>query len=280
MALALCRPQILSIDRFTTDMTTQGGPVNVHIRNMGFGRHVSTLNVGMVFRNDNNSYVASQCHMHWNGSTVSCVAPEGVGKGHRWTMLWGNTTSPQSPPGVVTNYKGPVLYDIFSEFNMTKTSDSAGGEVFNVTGENFGPISENAVWWVRYAPFTQPAIVFEANCTLVESHHVLRCVTGPQAGGDLRWTINVAGQVSIIPYTTTHVPSVTWVEVLRQGRGLGVRASGEIIGDVSVRDAGHFVEPGAGLGLATSGGGIVILHGRYVVDGRNRAWVWVRGGGG
>ncbi len=259
-----CRPRITAIDRFTTDLTTKGGPVNVHVRNMGFGRHVSTLLVGMTFRNANFSYTATNCFMHWNGSTVSCVAPEGVGNRHRWTMLWANVTSNQSEPGVVTNYKGPVLYDIFSEFNQTKTSESSGGDVFNVTGENFGPLAENAVFWVRYAPYANPAIVFEANCSLVVAHNVLRCFTGPQAGGDLRWTINVAGQVSIIPFTTTHIPVVQWVQVLQPGTGLSVLPSGEVVGASRVRAAGRVPGVDAALGVSTSGGGIVILHGMYV----------------
>jgi hypothetical protein len=233
---------------------------------MGYGRHAAVMSVGMTYANLNNSYVAKDCYMRKNGSTVTCNAVAGVGKRHRWTMNWNGYTGYQSPADVYTNYKPPVLYDIFSQFNKTKTSDTAGGDVFNVTGDNFGPISENAVWWVRYSPQRNPAVRFDANCSLIEDHHVLTCTTGPQAGMDFRWVINVAGQVSVVPSTTTQVPQVSRVVVLRAGTGLITAADGSMVGDVPIRAAGHVFDAdttGAGLGAATSGGGMVIIYGRY-----------------
>ena len=67
-------------------MPTRGALVNFYMRNMGWGRHVAALNVGMSYHNPNNSYVASQCRMSWNGSMVTCLAVPGVGRGHVWAM--------------------------------------------------------------------------------------------------------------------------------------------------------------------------------------------------
>jgi hypothetical protein len=138
----VCRPNITRIDRFTTDLLTRGGPVNLDIENMGWGRFISSASIEMTYANLNNSYAAYGCYIHWNGSRISCMAPAGVGRGHRWTPRFNGFLGTQSPPSAITNYKRPVLYEIFSEFNKTKTSSSAGGEVFNVFGNNFGPISE------------------------------------------------------------------------------------------------------------------------------------------
>ena len=263
MCVALIRSEILGIDRFTTDIGTPGGPVNLDIRQIGYGRHVFSLPVSMQYTNGNFSYTAIGCHVQWNGSTVTCVAPPGVGKSHRWTMDLFGQSGIQSPPGIVTNYKGPVLYDIISAENMTKTAKSAGGDVFNVTGANFGPISDNAVTWVKYAPFLSPAVQFVANCTLIEDHAVLQCITGEQAGSDQRWTIDVGNQVSEIPYTATQYPNVTRVEVLHVGNGLVVGADGVTRGSVDIFVAGgpkYAVPRNVSLGLSTMGGGIVNIY--------------------
>jgi hypothetical protein len=106
----LNRIAILSIDRFTTDLVTQGGPVNLNLRNIGYGRHIFSSPVNMSYTNGNFSYIAQNCHMQWNGSTVTCTAPPGVGRSHRWTMQLFGFDGFTSPPEVVTNYKGPILY--------------------------------------------------------------------------------------------------------------------------------------------------------------------------
>ncbi len=255
----------MGIDRFTTDLVTAGGPVNVDIRNMGWGRHVSAQPVSMSYRNPRNfSYVAQNCHVQWNGSTVSCIAPPGVGKGHRWTLILNGFDGFESPPSIVTNYKPPVLYDIFSGINVTKTSASTGGDVFNLTGNNFGPLTDNAVSWVRYSPLSDPETVFNANCTLIVDHYVLQCYTEPQAGGELRWLISVGDQESQVPSTSTEVPVIESVQLLWPGDGL-VMVDGRLIGGaVALRSAGHFVSPTAARQLHAAGGGIVLLRGRCV----------------
>jgi hypothetical protein len=259
-----CRAVIISIDRFTTDLYTQGGPVNLGIRNIGFGRHVVSSPVSMSYSNGNFTYDALGCHVQWNGSTVSCVAAPGVGRAHRWTMALYSFGGFTSPPDVVTNYKGPILYDIFSEFNTTRTAASEGLDVFNLTGANFGPISDNAVTWVRFAPFAFPAVEYEANCTLVEDHHVLRCITGGNAGEDHRWTINVGNQISEIPYTSTRVPNVTSVSVLHTGYGLRADPGGAVVGAMSPRAPRFIINANVSQGLVTMGGGLVLLRGTYV----------------
>ncbi len=84
--IVVCSPLILGIDPTTIDMPTRGALVNFYMRNMGWGRHVAALNVGMSYHNPNNSYVAAQCRMSWNGSMVTCLAVPGVGRGHVWAM--------------------------------------------------------------------------------------------------------------------------------------------------------------------------------------------------
>ncbi len=235
--------------------------MNINIKNIGYGRHVFSIPVAMSYTNGNFSYVAQNCHVQWNGSTVTCTAPPGVGKGHRWTMNLFGFEGFQSAPSVVTNYKGPVLYDIMSKFNMTKTSASAGQDEFNITGANFGPISDNAVTWVRYGPSVRPAVQFTANCSLIVDHTTLKCITGPQAGEDLRWVISVGNQISEIPYTSTQIPEVSRVTVLQIGTGLKTGLNGTVLGAVPVRQAKGIVASNAYLGLSTTGGGLVVLRG-------------------
>jgi hypothetical protein len=159
-------------------------------------------------------------------------------------------------------------YDIFSEFNVTKTAASEGTDVFNVTGANFGPISDNAVTWVHFSPNAYPSVVYEANCSLIVDHTVLRCLTGPNAGEDHRWTISVGNQVSEIPYTATQVPTIASVTVLHTGFGLVPGPGGVLLGAATPRVATgphYHPSPNVSLGLVTMGGGVVLLSGRCVL---------------
>ena len=271
MRLVLCfRPLITGIDPVTIDLSTRGGVVNLYVRNIGFGRHVITLPIGMKYSNGNYSYVAQNCFVWWNGSMVTCSAPPGVSRGHRWTMSLGGVFGAPSASNIVTNYNGPVLFDIFSEFNNTITTPSNGSEVFNVTGDSFGPASENVLTWVRYSPVAHPNITFSANCKVIVDHVTLRCLTGPQAGNHLYWTVNVAGTLSEIPYTSTRLPNVTSVRVLYTGEGYTVSGAGVVTGAAPLRlaKAAHLANSTAypsrsvdGLRMSTTGGGVVLLSG-------------------
>lgn len=254
------QPAIVSIDRFTTDLTTRGGPVNIALRNMGFGRHVVSLPVDMSYSNGINDYNALGCQMLWNGSTVTCIADEGVGRGHRWTMQLFGFAGFESPPSAITNYKPPVVYDILSEFNNTLTAPSAGNEDLLIIGNNFCCTDED-IFWVRYAPLGHPDVVFEAQCTIHTRHEILRCVTGPQAGSNLRWSTNIAGQESGPVFVNTRSPQITSVTVYAPGEGLRTGPGGGVEGMLPIRDTTIPLLANATLGLATSGGGIVKLRG-------------------
>jgi hypothetical protein len=238
--------------------------VNIIIRNMGFGRHIFSMPVNMTYGNANYSYVALNCQVSWNGSVVSCIAPPGVSRDLRWTMRLHGEPGLSSPPGVVLNYKPPRLYDIFSARNNTLTAPSGGHEEFNITGVNFGPAGIGALWWVRFIPRDHPTIVYYASCDIWVDHFVLKCVTGPQAGHHLYWTVNVAGQISEVPYTSTRDPNITSVTVLEMGEWLRTAPNGTAYGAAPIRFIGRRVASNASLGLSTSGGGIVLLRGTCV----------------
>ncbi len=139
--------------------------------------------------------------------------------------------------------------------------------MFNITGANFGPISDNAVTWVHFSPHEYPAVVYEANCSLIVDHTVLQCFTGPNAGSDHRWTLSVGNQVSEIPYTSTQIPTILSVSILHTGYGLVPGPGGSLLGAATPRVAtGRYYHPDANIstGLVTMGGGVVLLQGRCV----------------
>lgn len=215
----------------------------------------------MTYGNANYSYVALNCHMSWNGSVVHCIAPPGVSRDLRWTMYLHGEEGYLSPPDVVLNYKPPRLYDIFSAHNNTLTAPSAGQEEFNLTGVNFGPAGIHALWWVKYVPFEYPDREFFADCDIWVDHFVLRCFTGPQAGSRQYWTVNVAGQISEVPYTSTQDPNITSVTVLEMGEWIRTAPNGTVYGAAPIRFIGNRAATNASLGLSTTGGGIVLLRG-------------------
>lgn len=108
---------------------------------------------------------------------------------------------------------------------------------------------------------------------IIVDHVVLRCVTGPQAGNHLYWTVNVAGAISEVPYTSTRPPNVTSAVVLFTGDGLGTDVNGNETGAVPLQNASALFSNSSfhgaarsadGVSLSTSGGGVVVLTGTYV----------------
>lgn len=93
-----------------------------------------------------------------------------------------------------------------------------------------------------------------------------------QAGGPLYWSVNVAGTISQTPYTATLPPNVTRVFVLYPGDGIRYDASGQPMGAVPLAIAKQWYNNASavypqrsvdGLTVSTTGGGIVVLQGRY-----------------
>lgn len=241
--------------------------MNLYITNIGFGRHVFSQPVNMSYGNALYDFQAYDCHVGWNGSVVSCIAPPGASRGLRWTMTINGFQGYLSAPDVVLNYKPPVLYNIFSATNQTKTSPSNGSESFNVTGVNFGPAYLEAVWWVRYSPVEYPNLVFTAECTIIVDHLTLQCVTGVQVGNHLYWTINVADQISAVPFTSTRVPNITSVTIVEIGEWVRYFPNGTAYGAVPIWNTGLVPAPNATSGLSTTGGGVVVINGTYVFCG-------------
>lgn len=238
--------------------------MHLFLRSLGYGRHIVSATLNVTYGNGPYQYVAQQCHMDWSGTEMTCIAPPGVARDLRWSVNLNGFPGILSPPGVVLNYNPPVLYNIISLYNLTHVSPSRGLALFNVTGINFGPAYLHGLLWVHYSPVAHPAIVFDANCTVLEDHYVLSCLTGPQAGNHLYWTINVANQISQVPHTSTALPVVESVVILEVGLGTHVNASGATVGAVDIRGAGTTPAANTTLGLSTTGGGIVLLRGLYV----------------
>lgn len=63
-------------------------------------------------------------------------------------------------------------------------------------GNHFGPIGPHNIQSAFYGP---NAVEFIAtNCNVTIAHEEITCLIGEGGGRQLKWTINVAGQVSLI----------------------------------------------------------------------------------
>jgi hypothetical protein len=77
---------------------------------------------------------------------------------------------------------------------------------------NFGPVGGNITVEAWASPVTDDSLVFLAtNCSVIEAHVTISCVTGPAMGGVLSWLVVVEGQRNGVPISSTAPPVITSV---------------------------------------------------------------------
>jgi hypothetical protein len=124
------------------------------------------------------------------------------------------------------------------------SSDTGGGRVVYVKGNNFGPasLSPPALQDVGFVA-QGLSYTFAADCVVSRDHVELRCVTGPGVGARLLWWVTVASQVSTNPRTSYARPSITSIAVASA-------VTGELSSDDSVLQL-----------LRTVGGQLMVIRG-------------------
>ena len=107
-----------------------------------------------------------------------------------------------------------VLYMLAAQ--VVGDSSTAGGSVVILRGTDFGPagLAGNLPPVVTYAPRGSSREHRAQDCVVSEAHVAVRCVMGAGVGGQLAWSVTVAGLTSSLPRVSYKPPSVTSVALL------------------------------------------------------------------
>jgi hypothetical protein len=144
------------------------------------------------------------CDVVVDHTEIRCNTTEGSGKQHRWIIKIDGQNSTVS----TTSYDRPSVESITGQGAEDALAD--GGQRVTITGKNFGPNQEK-LQRVSYGPSGQEYTA--ANCERL-SHYVIECDTSPGLGGDLKWLVQVDGQLSDLSLISTNYkqPQITILE--------------------------------------------------------------------
>ena len=165
---------------------TEGGqPVVIQ------GDYFGSLSLGTVptvtYGPEGNEFNASGCAILTSHTEILCNTTEGAGTDLKWVVRVDGQDS-KSP---TTNYGRPKVLSIVGQPAAGFSSD--GGDVFTVTGKNFGPPDGGFLNFVKYGP---SGIEYTASQCSVLSHFEIQCTTVPGIGPENVFTVSVASQIS------------------------------------------------------------------------------------
>lgn len=154
-------------------------------------------------------YTAVNCVMIIMHQVLSCVTAPGVGMGLEWQIVVDGQASAVFSAG--SQYAQPVIADYMGI--GAANAETRGGQVTNLTGRNFGPVSENAIDSVISGRgLSREFFVHNATyhrCVVVIDHVRIMCLTAEGAGNGLTWSVVIAGLNSVVPATSYAIPVIT-----------------------------------------------------------------------
>ena len=130
----------------------------------------------------------------------TCKPVPGTGAYHSWKVNTGNQESDFAV--TTTSYKAPIIS--YMNPDMWPFSDTAGGDVITIVGDQFGPSGNLAIYGDIDATYGSQ-MQFESgdlfhtmvdSCSVTSAHEVLTCTVGVGTGKNHSWVVHVAGQMS------------------------------------------------------------------------------------
>ena len=145
------------------------------------------------------------CRVSTAHTQIECTTAPGTGKDHSWKVTIGGQVS--APYAANTSYAPPIVAS-YEGLGATD-AETNGNQVVQVLGRNFGRAEDMVIESVTYSRPNGTIFDVSSNCTVSQAHTRLTCHTLPGAGGELRWSVIVDGQLSESPSTSYGIPSIT-----------------------------------------------------------------------
>jgi hypothetical protein len=164
-----------------------------------YGRAVSGANFSSL------SFTALNCLVTTAHTQMVCYTTEGTGSSLRWAVSVGNVPGPvffggsssYAPPSVIS-YSGPG----------SRLANTSGNQAVVVFGMNFGPIG-SPLDSISYGVDGNDFLA--ANCVTSVAHYELTCLTVVGAGAQLKWLVQIDGQLNTDPSTDYSPPLITGI---------------------------------------------------------------------
>ena len=206
----------------------------------------------------NVSYVVRDCVTVAPATVVICVSIPGVGAHLPWRITIGEQES--SPSINTVSYLPPVIRAVFGAAMLP----TRGGTIFNLSGENFGPLQESGS--VLYYDTTRWALV---PCVVREAHVGMQC-TSVEGAGKHPLVLFVGGQRSaFVPgihasYGAPVVESVN-ASLLTTSGGNPITIFGQNFGPVGVGVGDVLLSYGGSNGTSFTASGCAVIEGHVAM---------------
>lgn len=132
-------------------------------------------------------YLAADCSVTAQYTTVICYTVEGVGGGLEWKVTVGGQESESS--GLLSSYDRPLILGISGADSM----DPMGGTLVSLEASAVGPGGGSYAISARY---TYESITYEAYDCAVGDLGVVSCYAAQGVGAFMPWYLTIAGQES------------------------------------------------------------------------------------
>ena len=193
----------------TPTVTRSSGAV-IHALNTAGGEvfYLSGSNFGDVNDNIRVTYGATgveyspRCVVHIAGSMLQCTSTPGAGQNLTVVVSVADKVSTQFPHAL--SYTAPAITAVYGPGIISTT---AGGEVFYLSGTNFGPVTSSP-WAVAVTYGGVSGQNYQAlQCRVTVAHSTAQCVMVPGTGAHLTFRIIISSQPSA-PFvsTATYLP--------------------------------------------------------------------------
>ena len=211
------QPVLFSVAVGATEGLNTLGDEDVTLVGSNFGRTVDPGANSIIVRYgtaNNFEYLARDCRLVVNQTTIQCKTTKGVGANMKWKVYVDGQWS-VSP---TTSFRVPVI-DNVTLADGTRIAPTQGGVVVVIRGSSFGPMNrtyDDLV--VTHGPSGyENTITRECNVTS-ENPSELRCLIDAGTGTGHRWIVSRAGQASdpstaTIDYAT---PTLTGISAVDQ----------------------------------------------------------------
>lgn len=184
------------------NLKTSGGQV-IKIFGQNFGASSTSEKLTVSYGNPPYDaeawYVADGCEVTVDHIEITCMTAQGVGANFNLIVTRSGLASETSSSSI--SYAPPRILPLNGALNAAsgggaKGSATTGGEVFYLTGENFGTSNEDML--VTYGPTPYANTYVAANCFVKIAHTMLQCETVEGTGFAHSIAVTIAGQRSDI----------------------------------------------------------------------------------
>ncbi|KAG3110379.1 hypothetical protein PI125_g10068 [Phytophthora idaei] len=208
----------------TSNGMQTSGSATVLVNGSGFGCQ-GCANITVWYTNSLHSFELNDCKVVVDHVQLACLSLPGAGADFRWQVSVDNQLSALTNT-ISTSYDLPEILEVMS----FKDAPTAGGTVFQIRGQNFGPDTAIFVDPVLEYSFDNATILQAVQCkrkyTDPKNHNLIQCESVAGSGSFHSWRVTIEGQTSLWTTQNTSYAGPIVNKVFRPDGEAEIRTSG------------------------------------------------------